>query len=197
VTMRRPRADQPLLGVTRTRLPALALPALALIVVVPGCTSDGRSGPTPTVTVTEPGATTASSPSAEPTATSDVQGRRFDLGTVARFSTVAGVPVVELDRWTLAGTTDSTIAREGLEVTPHVGPLYTNQNSQKTYSAPIANGARVVVNRCVRTPGNPLGLAASQQDAVGWLRSPHPETVLLVTYDDTGRITRLATEARC
>jgi hypothetical protein len=185
VTRRRPRADRTL------------LPAVAALAVVTGCTSGSGSGTTATVTVTQPGATTASSPSAKPTATSDVQGRRFDLGTVVRVSTVAGVPVVELDRWTLAGTTDSAIAREGLKVTPHVGPLYTNQNSQKTYSAPVADGARVVVNRCVRTPGNPLGITASQQDAAGWLRSPHPETVLLVTYDEAGRITRLATEARC
>jgi hypothetical protein len=197
VTTRRPRSTRSRpSGRTPAPLPA-PVAVLTLVAALTACSSDGGSGPAPTVTVTDPGSTTPGSASAKPTATSDVQGRRFDLGTVIKVSTVAGVLVVELDRWTLPGTTDSKIARDGLPTEPHEGPLYTNQNTQKTYTAPVADSARVVINRCVRSAGNPLGMTSAQQDAVGWLRSADPAAVLLVTYDDAGQIIRLDTEARC
>jgi hypothetical protein len=109
---------------------------------------------------------------------------------------VGGVTVVQLDRWTLPGTSDSTIARKGLPITPHNGSRYTDQNRTKTYSAPVADGATVVVNTCVKS-GKQLGLTSTPEPAKTWLDKGDHDTVLIVQYDAQGRITRMDTDPRC
>jgi hypothetical protein len=178
------------------RRPAAVVGA-ALLLTLAACSSGGGATPTATVTVTRSSGTSSASPAPEPTATSDVQGRRFDLGTVTEVSTVAGTLVVELDRWTLPGTSDTAIARRGIKVVPHEGARYTNQNDQKTYTAPVAAGAIAVVNRCVPGPAGQLGLESTPEDAAGWLKDADGKDVLVVTYDEDGAITRLDTDPRC
>jgi len=165
-------------------------------VVLTGCGAGGNGGAAPTVTVTQQSTTPSASTSATPTATSDVKGRGYDLGSVASVSKVGDVTVVELDRWTLPGTSDSTIARKGLPITPHKGARYTNQNTAKTYSAPLADGASVVVNTCVKS-GKQLGLTSTPEPAASWLDKGDHTTVLIVQYDAQGRITRMDTDPRC
>ena len=111
---------------------------------------------------------------ARPTATTDVKGRSFDLGTVTAVKTVGTVKVVELDRWTLDGTSDSTLAKQGVKIAPHKGSLYTNQNTAKTYTAPVAPGARIVVNTCVVDAAGDLGLTSQPLSASAWLPSRTP-----------------------
>jgi hypothetical protein len=181
----------------RRRLGCVGAGALVATAGLAGCSAGGGGTPAQTVTVTHTSASPSPSSTATPSATSDVKGRAFDLGTVARVSTVGGVLVVELDRWTLPGTSDSTIARQGVQVVPHRGGRYTNQNDRKTYTAPVADGANVVVNRCVPGPDGQLGLESAPQGAADWLAQPDTKTVLVVTYDEAGAITRLDTDPRC
>ncbi|MGN6301862.1 MAG: hypothetical protein ACTHN8_12315 [Angustibacter sp.] len=181
-------------------LPRRVVAALLGAVAVPAALSacGGGDGATPRATVT---VTTSSRPTdtatPAPTATSDVKGRRFDLGTVTGVSTVGGVTVIELDRWTLPGTSDTDVARNGIKVVPHRDARYTNQNTEKTYTAPVADGAIAVVNRCVPGSGGELGLESTPQSAASWLKHPDSRDVLVVTYDDQGRVTRLDTDPRC
>ena len=181
----------------RSALAVLAAVAMTAAVGACGNGGDGAS-PRTTVTVTQ-GTTTPASPTtpATPTATSDVKGRHYDLGTVTGVRTVGGVLVVELDRWTLPGTSDTDVARQGIKVVPHRGARYTNQNTEKTYSAPVADGAIAVVNTCVPGAGGELGLVSTPTSAASWLKKPDSSNVLVVTYDDAGRITRLDTDPRC
>ncbi|KQX66250.1 hypothetical protein [Angustibacter sp. Root456] len=178
------------------RVAAALLGATALAAALSGCGGAGGASPRTTVTVT-----TSSQPThtatPTPTATSDVKGRHFDLGTVTDVATVGGVTVIELDRWTLPGTSDTDIARNGIEVVPHRDVRYTNQNTEKTYTAPVADGAIVVVNRCVPGTGGELGLESTPQSATTWLKNADSRDVLVVTYDDQGRVTRLDTDPRC
>lgn len=162
-----------------------------------GCSSGGSAQPEQTVTVTHTSQPASPSSSPTPTATSDVKGRAFDLGTVTGVRTVAGTLVVKLDRWTLPGTSDPTLARQGVQVVPHRGDRYTNQNTQKTYDVPVADGAIVVVNTCVADAAGQLGLESAPQSAQSWLAKPDPKNVMIVRYDTAGAITRMDTDPRC
>ncbi|GAA4349617.1 hypothetical protein [Angustibacter luteus] len=182
------------------RRPAPTL--LALLVAAPmaasltGCSADGQGAASPTVTVTTT-STPSGTSSASPTATSDVKGRTFDIGTVTAVTTIGSVKVIELDRWTLDGTSDSTLAKQGVKIAPHKGSRYTNQNTAKTYTAPVAPGARIVVNACVVDGSGDLGLTSQPLSASAWLAKPDTSAVLLVHYDSTGAITRMDTDPRC
>lgn len=178
------------------RLAATLLGTTALAAALSGCGGGDGASPRATVTVTTSTAPTSSA-TAAPTATTDVKGRHFDLGTVTGVSSVGGVTVIELDRWTLPGTSDTDIAEGGIKVVPHRGARYTNQNTEKTYTAPVADGAIAVVNRCVPGSGGELGLESTPESATAWLKKPDSRDVLVVTYDDEGRVTRLDTDPRC
>jgi hypothetical protein len=148
------------------------------------------------VTVTESAAPT---PRPASTPTSDVAGRRYDAGTVTRVSTVDGELVLQLDRWTVKGLSDASLAKEGISITPHTGTRFTNQNNDRLRTVPVAPGATLVVNRCVRS-GDQLGLQSTPQDAAEWLQpldGKDSATVLLLTYDATGRVVRMDTDPRC
>lgn len=178
------------------RLATALLGAAAVTTALSGCGGAEGASPRTTVTVTS-SATPTGTDTPAPTATSDVKGRRFDLGTVTDVSTVGGVTVIELDRWTLPGTSDTDVARNGIKVVPHREVRYTNQNTEKTYTAPVADGAIAVVNRCVPGTGGELGLESTPQSATTWLKSADSREVLVVTYDEQGRVTRLDTDPRC
>ncbi|WP_426563673.1 hypothetical protein ACPPVT_20800 [Angustibacter sp. McL0619] len=175
----------------------LLVTAASGCLLLAGCSDGQGSGAAPTVTVTATTGTPSGSATASPTVTTDVKGRAFDLGTITAVSTVDGTRVVELDRWTATGTSDSTLAKQGLKVLPHKGSRFTNQNTSKTYTAPVAPGARLVVNTCVADTSGDLGMTSQPISAISWLAKPDRSAVLLVTYDDTGVITRLDTDPIC
>ena len=170
------------------------LVAACLLGQLAACSS-ASSGPAPsqTVTVTATGGASSTSPTR---ARSNVVGRRYDAGTVRSVATVAGTLVIELDRYTVKGATDEALARDGVRITPHIGDRFTNQNDTKTYTVPVAAGAQLVVNECVRTSAA-LGLRSTPEDAAGWLTDPDRTSVLLLTLDEAGRATRFDTDPRC
>ena len=130
------------------------------------------------------------------TPASDVAGRRYDVGTVRQVKDVGGGLVVQLDRWTVRGVGDAQLAQEGIGITPHTDTRFTNQNDDRLRAVPVAPGATVVVNRCVKS-GDMLGLRSTPQDAADWLKHADGKAVLLLTYDDAGRIVRMDTDPRC
>ena len=145
------------------------------------------------VTVTE---SVTPTPSAPKTPTSDVAGRTYDVGTISTVKDVGGGLVLQLDRWTVKGVGDGELAKDGISVVPHTGDRFTNQNDGRLRRVPVAPGAMLVVNTCVKS-GDQLGLRSTQEDAAGWLEHADPKTVLLLTYDDTGRVVRMDTDPRC
>ncbi|HET8614087.1 MAG TPA: hypothetical protein VFL94_01080 [Actinomycetales bacterium] len=162
-------------------------------VALAGCASGGNpTTDAERVTVTESVTPTASAT----TPSSDVKGRRFDVGTVSGVKEVDGELVLQLDRWTVKGLPDAQLAKDGITVTPHTGDRFENQNDDKLRTVPVAPGATVVVNRCVKN-GDQLGLTSTPQDAAGWLDDPNSKAVLLLTYDSAGRVVRMDTDPRC
>ncbi len=168
----------------------------ACLAALAGCASGGTATPDAqrvTVTRTPASPVTQATPA---TPTSDVVGRRFDIGTVSDGRTVDGVRWLRLDRWTVTGVSDAKLARDGVPVAPHTGERFTNKNNDRLRDVPLAPGAMVVVNACVKN-GDQLGLTSTPQDAVTWLDSADPATVLLLTYDAAGRVVRMDTDPRC
>jgi hypothetical protein len=166
--------------------------------VVVGLTSCASGGDPTTnaerVTVTE----TQTSPATPPASpTSDVKGRRFDVGTVSSVKDVDGVLWLQLDRWTVKGLSDAKLAKDGISVTPHTDARFTNQNNDRLRNVPVAPGATVVVNTCHQADEGQLGLSSSPEAAADWLDDPDTKQVLLLTYDDSGRVVRMDTDPRC
>jgi hypothetical protein len=145
------------------------------------------------VTVTESVTPTPDTPA---TPASDVAGRKYDVGTVRQVKDVGGGLVVQLDRWTVRGVGDAQLAREGIGIAPHTDDRFTNQNDGRLRAVPVAPGATVVVNQCLKS-GDRLGLRSVPQDAAEWLKHADGKAVLLLTYDATGRIVRMDTDPRC
>jgi hypothetical protein len=165
----------------------LALAALS------GCASGGSpTADGERVTVTE----TTTSPATPAKPTSDVVGRHYDVGTVSGVHEVDGVLWLKLDRWTAKGLSDAKLAKDGIALAPHTDQRFTNQNDDRLRDVPVAPGAMVVVNTCVKNDDQ-LGLTSTPGDAAAWLQKPDASAVLLLTYDGAGRVVRMDTDARC
>ena len=171
------------------RRPAmLALLCAGSVTVLSACGGPPPSGQDVTVTVTP--TVTASGP-AKPTTptvpTSDVKGRKFDFGTIVSAKKVAGVIVLELDRWTWKKLDDAKLAQQGVPVGPFKGdPPYTNQNAKLTYTIPVTAGARVLQHHCVAAD-QPLQTKSVSADQLAGLADR--ENTVLVTLDAQGRAT--------
>ena len=65
-------------------------------------------------------------------------------------TSVAGVEVIELDRWTWKSLADAKLATDGVPTAPFKGAVpYTNQNTKLTFTIPVADGARILVSHCI------------------------------------------------
>lgn len=140
---------------------------------------------TPTVTA---GAGSKPTSSAPKTATSDDVGRQFDYGKVVKTTTVAGVTVLILDRYTWKGLDDAKLAKQGLAVRPFKkGPLpYENLNTSLTYRLPVASGVRVLYQHCVAFD-QPLQTKSIAPTDLPGLAAP--EDTVVVSLDGQGRAT--------
>lgn len=152
-----------------------------------GSPSGGPVTVTVTPTVTAGGASSSSSKPAAPEApTSDDKGRGYDYGTVAKVSEVAGVSVIELDRWTWKKLDDAKLAKQGVPLTPFKGAVpYENQNAKITFTIPVADGARILYHHCVAAD-QPLQTRST--DAKGLVGLAARESTVLVKLDDQGRL---------
>jgi hypothetical protein len=180
---RLPRAATPL---------AACLTAVAASLALTACGGGSPSGGGPvtvtvTPTVTADGASSsASKPAAPKTPTSDVVGRDYDYGIVSKVSDVAGVTVIELDRWTWKKLEDAKLARQGVPLTPFKGAVpYENQNADLTYTIPVADGARILYHHCVAAD-QPLQTRST--DAKGLVGLADRENTVLVKLDGQGRL---------
>jgi hypothetical protein len=174
----------------------LALLCAGPVALLSAC---GGSPPaTQDVTVTVTPTVTASGPAKPATPTvprSDVKGRKFDFGTVVSAKKVAGVIVLELDRWTWKGLDDAKLAQQGVPVGPFKGPVpYTNQNARLTYTIPVVDGARVLQHHCV-SADQPVQTKSVSADQLAGL--PDRENTVLVTLDGEGRATAAENIAGC
>jgi hypothetical protein len=169
----------------------------AFAAAVAGC-SGGQPTPGQTVTVTATTEPTAT-PTTELPEGGDVEGRNHDVGTITGVEEAGGKQVLTLDRWTLVGVDDATLSRDGAPVEPYSGERFTNQNTDRTYTVPVAADAVLVVNECQPTAagGGSPGLSSRRGELTEFLAQPDlEEKVVLLTYED-GELVQLDTDPHC
>ena len=183
----------------RARMTSLAA-AVALTAALPACGSGDSqpSGAPVTVTVTPTVTATAlpGSPSVSPSTDvhSDVVGRTYDLGTIVDVTGAAGTPVVVLDRWTVRGTSDSTLARDGVPVRVHSDAPYENQNTRSTFRIPVAPGATFTYHHCVAVD-QPMQSRPATLPQLAHLH--RGEDIVLLRLDASGRLARAENDPAC
>jgi hypothetical protein len=185
------------------------------LAVVSGCSgSTGGPQPPSSSTATSPASGTASasaSPSSTPVGSiSDVKGRAHDAGTVVSSTTIDGVHVLVLDRWTVVGMSDAQLAAKGAPISPHTSRRFYDQNSHKTYKIPVDPSAVFVDNSCAKAtstaaPGStgPAGktpahsMVSTPESLADFLAKNQKNDVVLLTYNSTGWLVRLDTDPVC
>jgi hypothetical protein len=151
-------------------------------------TPSGRVTVTVTPTVTANGSS-ASASSSRPAAaakppTSDDKGRTYDFGAVVKASTVRGVHVLELDRFTWKGLDDAKLAVQGVPLKPFKGAVpYENVNTKLTYTLPVAGGAAILYHHCLAAD-QPLQTKSVQPSELVGLAER--ENTVLVRLDSNG-----------
>ena len=185
----------------RAVLPAVVLPVvLALLLTGCGGSSGGGSGgsPSPTGKATSPRPSGSPSKAAASPAVSTVKGRKHDAGVIVSSRKAGGLTVLVLNRYTVKGMSDAKLASDGAPVTPHSDARYSDQNKGKTYLVPVNPSAPIVVNTCVDSGGGPPTMTSTPETLASFLSSANrAKTVVLLTYDDSGRLVRLDTDPAC
>lgn len=172
--------------------PLTAVGAALALATVAGCGSSGRpSEPAATVTVTPTVTASGAQPTAGATPSvpkSDDIGRAFDYGAVVGSTTVAGVTLLTLDRYTWKGLDDATLAQQGLPVKPFNAKKlpYENLNTALTYRIPVTDGARILYHHCVAADQPLQTKSIAPADLKGLAA---PENTVLVSLDPQGRVT--------
>ncbi len=168
---------------------AAACSSLALSACGGGADSPAAGGDvtvTVTPTVTASGSAPATTSAAPAPPKSDVVGRAYDFGQVVKASTVGGVAVIELDRWTWKGLADTKLAKQGVPLDPFKGKVpYENQNAKLTYTIPVADGAAILYHHCLAAdqPLQTKSVSAADLKGLG-----DRENGVLVKLDDQGRV---------
>jgi hypothetical protein len=173
---------------------------LALAVSACGGASDGASstGPTSSTRTTATKATSTPKVTKASQAVSTVKGRAHDAGTIVSSKTAGGLTVLVLDRWSVKGLSDAKLAAQGVPVVPHTDTRFFDQNKGKTYTVPVNPSAPIVVNTCVPSPSGPPTMTSTPVALKDWLASSgRSKVVVLLTYDTSGRLTRLDTDPAC
>ena len=88
--------------------------------------------------------------------------------------TVGGLTVLVLDRWSVKGMSDATLAAKGVPIAPHTDTRYYDQNKGKTYTVPVNPSAPIVVNTCVKNGSNPPTMTSTPVSLSDWLASVRP-----------------------
>ena len=182
-------------GGLRAGLAALAASTATLA----GCTAAAPPPPSPSaVTVTVSSAPTTSATLAPSVPASLVSGRHYDVGTIVGFSTEGDSTVLSLDRWTVDGVSDATLARNGIPITPDPSRRFRDM-SAKTYSVPVAAGIVIVINTCLPSsdPLQPDGMNSRPVSLHDFLAMPEREQVISVLTYAGGQAVRLETDPRC
>jgi hypothetical protein len=184
-----------------TALALVTMTVLTGLTALTGC--GGSSGGGATAPTSGPTTSTAAA-SATPTATkvsqavSTVKGRVHDAGTIVSFKTAGGLTVLVLDRWSVKGLSDAKLASQGVPIAPHTDTRFYDQNKGKTYTIPVNPSAPIVVNTCVKNPGGPPTMTSTPVALTDWLAgASRAKTIVLLTYDTSGRLTRLDTDPAC
>lgn len=182
---------------------AAVLAGAALVLTACGGSGGGSSGSSGTG---KPGSTKTSTATTSPTskpataAVSTVKGRAHDAGVIVSARKAGGLIVLVLNRYTVKGMSDAKLAADGAPLSPHSDVRFTDQNKGKTYLVPVNPSAPIVINTCTPSPtkGGPPTMTSTPVTLAAFLASANrAKRVVLLSYDDSGRLVRLDTDPVC
>jgi hypothetical protein len=185
--------------------PALAAALVAgTLVVSSACGGSGGASNIPT----PPGSgTTSGTPSSTSTArattgnaanaVSNVKGRKHDAGVITGTKKAGGLTILVLNRYTVKGMSDAKLASDGAPISPHSDIRFTDQNKGKTYQVPVNPAAVIVINTCDNSGGTPTMTSTPVTLAQFLSSSNRARTIVLLSYDVSGRLVRLDTDPAC
>jgi hypothetical protein len=183
---------------------AVPLAALFPVLVTAGCGgSVGASNvPTPSGTAATSGPASSTATARATTgnaanAVTNVKGRKHDAGVIAGTKKAGGLTVLVLNRYTVKGMSDAKLASDGAPISPHSDVRFTDQNKGKTYQVPVNPAAVIVVNTCDDNGGTPTMTSTPVTLAQFLSSGNRAKTVVLLSYDDSGRLVRLDTGPAC
>jgi hypothetical protein len=184
-----------------SRLGALAA-AVVLATAACGGGNGGSNVPTPSAAgsgrATGSPTTTARSASGNAAnAVSTVKGRNHDAGVIVSSRRAGGLTVLILNRYTVKGLSDAKLAADGAPISPHTDSRYSDQNKGKTYQVPVNPTAVIVVNTCDNSGPTPTMTSTPVTLAQFLSSTGRARTVVLLSYDDSGRLVRLDTDPAC
>jgi hypothetical protein len=178
---------------------ALGLGAALALTACSGSSSPSGSGTRSATTqaTAKPSTTPTTKPATD--AVSTVKGRKHDAGVIVSVRKAGGLTVLVLNRYTVKGLSDAKLAADGGPISPHSDVRFTDQNKGKTYLVPVNPSAPIVVNSCTPgTGGGPPTMTSTPVTLAAFLASAtRAKRVVLLTYDDAGRLTRLDTDPAC
>lgn len=155
--------------------------------------STPRGKPSPAKRTAKPKPRT-SAPTTAPVLPSDDQGRAYDLGTIVSVDTVRHVPVLVFDRWSVRGRSDAEIADQGYPMARHTSQPFYDANPAATYRVPVAQHAQFVAQTCLSID-QPLKRSATTLNGLRAMTGPG--TVVLLSLDGNGQVTKIANDPRC
>jgi hypothetical protein len=184
---------------------ALATAVAGAALVTAGCGgSDGASNvPTPPAGTSGASGSATGTSTAKPAtgnaanAVSTVKGRKHDAGTIVGTKKAGGLTILVLNRYTVKGMSDAKLASDGGPISPHSDVRFTDQNKGKTYLVPVNPAAVIVVNTCDDSGGTPTMTSTPITLAQFLSSGSRSKTIVLLSYDDSGRLLRLDTDPAC
>jgi hypothetical protein len=161
-----------------------------------GSSSTTTPGGAAKTTATKPGLT-ATTKAAATDAVSTVKGRKYDAGVIVGTKKAGGLTILVLNRYTVKGLSDAKLASDGAPVSPHTDVRFSDQNKGKTYLVPVNPSAPIVVNTCDNSGSKPTMTSTPVTLAAFLSSANRAKTVVLLSYDELGRLTRLDTDPVC
>ncbi len=121
--------------------------------------------------------------------------RGYDAAFVVESREQDGFLVLRIDRLTVAGIDDDTLAQQGAPLAVDRGDRFVNQ-AVRYYEVGVSSTARWVLNTCEDSGGGPA-LSSQPVSAEVFLGTPGlAGTPVLVQYGD-GLVARIETSPRC
>ncbi len=179
---------------------ALGLGAALALTACSGSSSPsgGGTGSATTKATTKPSTTPTTKP-ARPTPSARSRAASTTPASSSASRKAGGLTVLVLNRYTVKGLSDAKLAANGAPISPHSDVRFSDQNKGKTYLVPVNPSAPIVVNSCTPgTGGGPPTMTSTPVTLAAFLASANrAKRVVLLSYDDAGRLTRLDTDPVC
>jgi hypothetical protein len=161
----------------------------------------------PRAPMADPSASTTATSTTPAVATGDWDGARFDVGTIDGVTTTGAATSIALDRWSYTGPDGATVDAGGLRAEPVVAWWRTSPFSNvrvQTRTFVLAPDVEVLVldpagraTACAEPPPATPPVARWVESPSSSIEPSAPGEIAVLTYSDTGLVTRVRVTRGC